>query len=92
MPALQAAVLRSYDCLAKGDLHHPLRLGGVANKTDYLLFGTKEMLPTNVTFMDSQTVGAAFPKLDTMRWQILFCQRIHVTLAILLQGRNSKAY
>ena len=70
MPALQAAVLRSYDCLAKGDLHHPLRLGGVANKTDYQLFGTKEMLPTNVTFMDSQTGGAAFPKLDTMRWQI----------------------
>ena len=40
---------------------------------------------------DRQMVGAAFPKLDTMRWSITL-QRIHVTLAILLQGRNLKAY
>ena len=31
--------------------------------------------------MDRQMVGAAFPKLDTMRWSVDL-QRIHVTLAI----------
>lgn len=30
--------------------------------------------------MDKQMDGAAFPKLDTMRWQNITCQRIHVTL------------
>ena len=38
----------------------------------------------------NRQAGTTFPKLDTMRWSKKL-QRIHVTLAILLQVRNLKA-
>ena len=45
---------------------------------------------SKIVVKKNRQAGTTFPKLDTMRWSKKL-QRIHVTLAILLQVRNLKA-
>ena len=85
---LQAAVSWSYDSLAKGDLHHPLRLGAWQIGRNNSIGMIRKCCSASAICIGKQMVGAAFPKSDAMRWQGKTCQRIHVTLVICIDDSS----
>ena len=83
-----AAVSQSYDSLAKGGLYHTHRQGCVANVTGKINRYRKRCHSTSAMFTVRQMVGAVLPKSDTVRWELPYCQRIHVTLMFDMKGAS----
>ena len=88
MRQLRAAVSQSYDSLAKGGLYHTHRQGCVANVTGKINRYRKRCHSTSAMFTVRQMVGAVLPKSDTVRWELPYCQRIHVTLMFDMKGAS----
>ena len=76
------AVVRSYDCLAKDDLHHSDRQGCVAKMAEYFNLGSYMTYCSTIIFVDIKTNGrCSISKSDTTRRRFLL-RRIHVALNI----------
>ena len=74
--------------LAKGGLYHTHRQGCVANVTGKINRYRKRCHSTSAMFTVRQMVGAVLPKSDTVRWELPYCQRIHVTLMFDMKGAS----
>ena len=77
--SIWTAVVRSYDCLAKGDLYHSYRQGCVAKLADSIIGSFLDYRSAIAMLIYRQMVGAVISKSDTTRRDFAF-RRIHVTL------------
>ena len=73
------AVVQSYDCLAKGDLHHSYRQGCVANMADVMIGSILHYCSAIAMLRYKQMVGAVIQS-QIPRAGDFFPRRIHVTL------------
>ena len=74
-------VVRSYDCLAKGDLHHSYRQGCVANMADVMIGSILNYCSAIAMLRYRQMVGAVIQSQIPCAGNF-FLWRIHVTLNI----------
>ena len=72
----------------RGDLLCSHRQGCVANVTGKINRYRKRCHSTSAMFTVRQMVGAVLPKSDTVRWELPYCQRIHVTLMFDMKGAS----